>query len=237
MTFGECRGGVQTREKGAMAKLVLMFKDSVIGEYPIEKERLTIGRRAQNDIPIDNLAVSGEHAAVVNVFNYHFVEDLGSTNGTLVNGKEVKKQVLSHNDLITVGKHQLRYINEQGAAAGEFDKTVVIRRPAGAPAQAPADQDTPAAPARRPSAAGPCLRILSGPNSGKELRLTSPSTSIGRQGQQLAVILRQGSEFFIDRGAAGHTPKVNGQAIAARQALHDGDVVELENIRVEFCAG
>jgi len=227
-----------------MAKLVLMFKDSVIGEYPIDKERMTIGRRAQNDIPIDNLAVSGEHAAIVNVFNYHFVEDLGSTNGTLVNGKDVKKQVLNHNDLITVGKHQLRYVNEAGAAAGEFERTVVIRRSPSAPGTAPAPApaaDTadaePPRPAPRPAGSGPCLRILSGPNAGKELKLTSPSTSIGRQGQQLAVILRHGSEFLIDRGAAGHTPTVNGQPISGRQSLRDGDVVELESIRVEFRAG
>ena len=79
-----------------MAKLILSLDGSVIKEVPLDKERLTIGRRPHNDLQIDNLAVSGEHALIVTILNDSFLEDLGSTNGTLVNGVPIKKHILQH---------------------------------------------------------------------------------------------------------------------------------------------
>ena len=69
-----------------MAKLILSLDGQVLREVPLDKERVTIGRKPHNDIPIENLAVSGEHACIVTILNDSFLEDLGSTNGTLVNG-------------------------------------------------------------------------------------------------------------------------------------------------------
>jgi pSer/pThr/pTyr-binding forkhead associated (FHA) protein len=77
-----------------MAKLILSLEGSVIREIPLDKERISIGRKAQNDIQIENLAVSGEHACIVTILNDSFLEDLGSTNGTLVNGNPIKKHIL-----------------------------------------------------------------------------------------------------------------------------------------------
>src|SRR3954462_7676809 len=101
-----------------MAKLIYSLDGAFLGEYPIEKERMTIGRRATNDIHIDNLGVSGEHASILTIGNDSFLEDLDSTNGTLVNGKPIKKHVLQHADVIEFGKFQLKYVNEQHAASG-----------------------------------------------------------------------------------------------------------------------
>lgn len=116
-----------------MAKLILSLDGTVMKEVPLDKERLTIGRRSSNDLQIDNLAVSGEHALIVTILNDSFLEDLGSTNGTLVNGVPIKKHILQHNDVIEIGKYKLKYIAEhvttgaQPAAAAEFEKTMVIR--------------------------------------------------------------------------------------------------------------
>ncbi|MCL2022400.1 MAG: FHA domain-containing protein [Betaproteobacteria bacterium] len=95
-----------------MAKLVLSMDGLVLKEFYLNKQRITIGRRSSNDIQINNLAVSGEHAAIVTILNDSFLEDLQSTNGTQVNGRAIKKCVLHHNDEIGLGKYKIRYLVE-----------------------------------------------------------------------------------------------------------------------------
>jgi pSer/pThr/pTyr-binding forkhead associated (FHA) protein len=114
-----------------MAKLILSMDGLVLKEIPLTKERTTIGRKPHNDIQIDNLAVSGEHAVIVTILNDSFLEDLGSTNGTVVNGNPVKKHFLQNNDVVELGKYKLKFIGDAApAAAGEkadFEKTMVLR--------------------------------------------------------------------------------------------------------------
>src|SRR5689334_6131193 len=146
-----------------MAKLILSVDGQVLKEFTLSKERTLIGRKAHNDIQIDNLAVSGEHAAIITILNDSFIEDLGSTNGTMVNGKPIKKHFLQNNDVIEIGKHKLKYFNDAPAAAAgaaDFEKTMIIRSPsksapAPAPAAAPAPAPAPAAAAAAPAAAAP----------------------------------------------------------------------------------
>jgi len=125
------------------AKLILSMDGVVIREYPLNKERMTIGRKAHNDIVIDNLAVSGEHAAVVTILHDSFLEDLDSTNGLEVNGVPTKKHFLQNNDLVEIGKYKLKYINDQAGQtnAADFEKTMVLRAPVkqAAPAAAKGD--------------------------------------------------------------------------------------------------
>lgn len=113
------------------AKLILSMDGAVIKEYPLNKERMTIGRKAHNDIVIDNLAISGEHAAIVTILHDSFLEDLDSTNGLEVNGVPTKKHFLQNNDLIEIGKYKLKYINDQVSTttAADFEKTMVLRAP------------------------------------------------------------------------------------------------------------
>ncbi len=117
-----------------MAKLILSLDGQLIKEYTLSKERTTIGRKPHNDIQIDNLAVSGEHAIIMTILNDSFLEDLGSTNGTLVNGQPVKKHFLQSSDTIEIGKYKLKYMNEAPASMSqaEFEKTMVLRAPAAA---------------------------------------------------------------------------------------------------------
>ena len=126
-----------------MAKLILSVDGQVLKEFPLSKERTLIGRKPHNDIQIDNLAVSGEHAAIITILNDSFIEDLGSTNGTMVNGKPIKKHFLQNNDVVEIGKHKLKYFNDAPAqaSAADFEKTMIIRNPAKAapPPPKPAD--------------------------------------------------------------------------------------------------
>ncbi len=115
-----------------MAKLILSLDGQLIKEFTLSKERTTIGRKPHNDIQIDNLAVSGEHAIIMTILNDSFLEDLGSTNGTLVNGQPVKKHFLQSNDTVEIGKYKLKYMSEAPATMNqaEFEKTMVLRTPA-----------------------------------------------------------------------------------------------------------
>lgn len=114
-----------------MAKLILSLDGQLIKEYALTKERTTIGRKPHNDIQIDNLAVSGEHAVIMTILNDSFLEDLGSTNGTLVNGQPVKKHFLQSSDTVEIGKYKLKYMNEAPAnlSQADFEKTMVLRAP------------------------------------------------------------------------------------------------------------
>jgi pSer/pThr/pTyr-binding forkhead associated (FHA) protein len=151
-----------------MARLILSLDGQTLAEYNMTKERYTVGRLPDNDIRIDNAAVSGHHSLLINILNDSFLEDLNSTNGTYVNGKLIKKHALQHGDVITVGHHQLRYVDDQAQQApeDEFEKTMVISQPSAqmekqvaqaaraAEAAATASAASSAAqPARRPAAA------------------------------------------------------------------------------------
>jgi pSer/pThr/pTyr-binding forkhead associated (FHA) protein len=141
------------------AKLILSMDGLVLKEITLTKERTTIGRKPHNDIQIDNLAVSGEHAVIVTILADSFLEDLGSTNGTLVNGQPIKKHFLQNNDVVELGKYKLKYINDQTtkqAAPQDFEKTMVLR-PGAAPPKPPEGPRPAAAPAMSTSQPSPTV--------------------------------------------------------------------------------
>src|SRR5256885_2421216 len=142
-----------------MAKLILSMDGLVLKEIALTKERTTIGRKPHNDIQIDNLAVSGEHAVIVTILQDSFLEDLGSTNGTVVNGQPIKKHFLQNNDIIELGKYKLKYVNEAVAGqtkAADFPNTMELRpRSVKAATTAPAPSPPPGPPAAAPLAGGP----------------------------------------------------------------------------------
>jgi FHA domain len=130
------------------AKIILSMDGVVLQEYPLSKERMTIGRKAHNDIVIDNLAVSGEHAAIVTIQNDSFLEDLDSTNGVMVNGASTKKHFLQNSDVIEIGKYKIKYLNDQPTqtTAVDFERTMVLRAPAKPAANKPTLATTQAIP-------------------------------------------------------------------------------------------
>jgi pSer/pThr/pTyr-binding forkhead associated (FHA) protein len=233
-----------------MAKLVLSMNGAVQGEYELNQERLTIGRKPDNDIQIDNLAVSGKHALIITILDDSFLEDLGSTNGTYVNGKLVKKHALKDGDVIAIGKHELKYVNENATADDdEFEKTMIIKpgsaSAAVAAAQAAEKAGAAAAPAS-PSATGSSggmplgrLTVLNGPIAGKELELTKALVTLGKPGTQVAVISRRPQGYFLTHiesdGDGKRYPVVNGEAIGAKAyQLKNNDLIELAGIKMEF---
>ncbi|MEE8234409.1 MAG: FHA domain-containing protein [Gammaproteobacteria bacterium] len=232
-----------------MAKLVLSMNGAVQGEFELDQERLTIGRKPENDIQIDNLAVSGKHSMIITILDDSFLEDLGSTNGTYVNGKLVKKHALKDGDVIAIGKHELKYINENASDDDdEFEKTMIIKpgSASAAVAAAQAAQDVGAAPAPTPQGgASPAasggmplgrLTVLNGPIAGKELELTKALITLGKPGTQVAVISRRPQGYFLTHvESSGGFPVVNGAEVGAKAyQLKDGDLIELASIKMEF---
>lgn len=226
-----------------MTKLILSMDGLVLKEIALNKERMTIGRRASNDIQIDNLAISGEHAAIVTILNDSFLEDLNSTNGTLVNGQPIKKHFLKNGDVVELGKYKLKYITEQAPSneAADFEKTMVLR-PSALAAAAGVPGSTAQPPAAVPPVAGApvsvpqaAVQVLNGGNAGRELELTKTLTTLGRPGVQVAVIARRPHGYFITHVEGAQYPVINGRAIDAQaHPLKDHDVIELAGIKMEF---
>jgi predicted component of type VI protein secretion system len=240
------------------------METTMLKEIPLNKERTTIGRKPHNDIQIDNLAISGEHAVVITILNDSFLEDLGSTNGTFVNGQSVKKHFLQNGDTIELGKYRLKFVSElpQQTNAADFEKTMILRPgaakpPAAAPAPAaPAASPSPAAaatpahmstsPGMAPAAsvtAAPAasalplgaIQLLSGGNAGKEMELTKTLTTLGKPGVQVAVIARRPHGYFITHVEGASFPVVNGKSLDAQaHQLADHDVIELAGVKMEF---
>lgn len=229
-----------------MSKLILTLDGAFLGEFPLEKKCMTIGRRATNDIHIDNLAVSGEHARVMTIGEESLLEDLDSTNGSTLNGKTVQKQALQHGDVIGIGKYQLKYVNEAalGAASGgkpaDFENTILVQpsaREEAAPGQ-PFDfrhNPAPADPAAGDALAPARVQVLSGPATGKELPLNKTLTTLGKPGVQVAVITRRPQGYFITHVEGENSPDVNGTSIGVQaHQLNDHDVIELAGVKMEF---
>lgn len=239
-----------------MAKLVLSLNGVVQGEYQLDKERLSIGRKADNDIPIDNLAVSGKHALVITILDDSFLEDLGSTNGSYVNGKLIKKHALKDGDVIAIGKHEMKYVNELATADDdEFEKTMIIKPGSASAAVAAAQAAEKAVASAAPAAASPTptappgasgggmplgrLTVLNGPIAGKELVLTKALITLGKPGTQVAVISRRPQGYFLTHiesdGDGKRYPTVNGEPIGPKAyQLKDSDLIELAGIKMEF---
>lgn len=247
-----------------MAKVILSLEGSVIREMNLDKERVTIGRKPQNDIQIENLAVSSEHARIITILNDSFLEDLGSTNGTMVNGNPIKKHILQNNDVIEIGKYMLKYVADSSAGspttAEDFERTMVLRMPTEAqrsqaapvrtdtmtrmaapstavspPSPAPAVSST-AAPAPA-AAAGPqaFIQIMSGPGVGRELALTKNLTTLGKPGVQVAVITKRPQGYFITHVEGANHPVLNGVKLDAQaHALKDHDLIEIAGVKMEF---
>jgi hypothetical protein len=237
-----------------MGKLILTLDSQELAQYELEKERYTIGRLADNDIHIDNMAVSGHHALIINILKDSFLEDLNSTNGTYVNGKLIKKHALQEGDVITIGRHALKYVSGKPAAsagdADDFEKTMIIRpgtkSQTGVPSMDSVNKaiseagGAPIADGGAKAAALPRakLQVLSGSFAGKELELNKALTTLGRPGVQVAAVTRRADGFFVvhvESGQGQGFPTVNGSDIGAQALkLKDNDVIELAGVKMGF---
>jgi len=223
-----------------MPKMIVSIDEVVIKEVQLTKDRTTLGRSPYNDIVIDNLAVSGEHAVIQMSGADVTLEDLNSTNGTYVNGKAIKKQQLQNGDGIEIGKYKIKFIGDN--AEQNFDKTMIVQsRPAG-PAAAPAAVSAPAAFAPTPPTAEPvgaaAVKVLSGAAAGREVPLTKVVTTIGKPGVAVAAITKRHHGFVVHHVEGGGSPTLNGAPIGTDPvALKNGDVIELAGTQMQFVQG
>ena len=239
-----------------MAKLIFSLDSNILNEFLLDKERITIGRRPTNDIHIDNLAVSGEHAVILKKGDDFYIEDKNSTNGTEVNAKLVKSYLLQSGDLISFGKHQLKFINDaklqnHNGSDSAFEKTVFLR-PAELTemmkAQAQVEPSTavpdtvisekpvlPLAENSAPAMAVGRIQVLNGSSVGRELILNKALTTLGKTGVQVAVITKRPQGYFVTHVEGKVFPIVNGSTIGAQAfELSDHDVIELAGVKMEF---
>ena len=217
-----------------MGKLVVSLDGVVIKEVQLTKDKTTLGRRPYNDIVIDNLAVSGEHAVLQMVGQDVFIEDLNSTNGTYINGKAVKKQLLQHNDTVEIGKYKIKYLSVESS---DYEKTMIIRP--GAAATAPNFQHT--APmsntnfAALTGTSSALIKVLNGAAVGREVALTKVVTTVGKPGVQVASITKRPGGYVFAHVEGGSRPTVNGSEVGSDPVhLKNGDVIELAGTQMQF---
>ena len=224
-----------------MGKLVVSLDGVVIKDVQITKDKTTLGRRPYNDIVIDNLAVSGEHAVLQMMGQDVFIEDLNSTNGTYINGKAIKKQLLAHNDTVEIGKYKIKYLVEE---SNEYEKTMIVRP--GSAGHSPFNQTSPMPNPSMPvgglGAAGAVpaasIKVLSGAAAGRAVTLTKVVTTVGKPGVQVASITKRPTGYVLAHVEGAQRPCINGVPLATETApLNNGDMIELAGTQMQFVHG
>jgi FHA domain len=203
-----------------MPKMIVSIDGVVIKEVQLTKDRTTLGRRPYNDIVIDNLAVSGEHAVMQMSGTEVFLEDLNSTNGTYVNGKAIKKQQLQNGDTVEIGKYKIKFVHD--GAADQHEKTTVINSGSVVGAE--------------PTMVGnAAIRVMSGAAAGREVPLVKVVTTIGKPGVAVAAITRRPHGYVVALVEGAVKPTINGAALTTEAVnLHNGDLIELAGTQMQF---
>ena len=215
-----------------MGKLVVSLDGVVIKEVQITKDKTTLGRRPYNAIVIDNLAVSGEHAVLQMTGHDVFIEDLNSTNGTYINGKAIKKQLLQHNDTVEIGKYKIKYLVEDGT---DYEKTMILKPGSFTPSgHAPLGQ--PSNFGALGTAVSPAaIKVLNGAAVGREVNLTKVVTTVGKPGVQVASITKRPGGYVFAHVEGSSRPTVNGNPLVGESvSLKNGDVIELAGTQMQF---
>ncbi|WP_353235654.1 FHA domain-containing protein [Diaphorobacter ruginosibacter] len=213
-----------------MPKMVVSVDGVVIKEVPLTKERTTLGRRPYNDVVIDNLAVSGEHALIHMSGGDVEIEDLGSTNGTQVNGRAVKRQKLRSGDTVELGRYKLRFINEVPSDAANYEKTVLFK-PGMPLLKVPNSRPAPlmAAPLQAD------VKVLTGSAAGRQVSLVKVVTTLGKPGVAVASITKRSHGFVLAHVEGDEHPSLNGKPIGDQPVqLSDGDLIEIVGTSMRF---
>lgn len=240
-----------------MAKLVLKFKDAVLKELPVEKDHVMIGRKPENDLAIDNLAVSGFHAKILKEKDQYILEDMGSLNGTYVNGERITRRALKDGEQILIGKHVIEFIAPELKQAEPvpqpaqrpkaMDETIVLdpRVQQQLLGRVSSEQRTAAPVAEKSDVLGGFV-VIEGSSEKREYELRDRVTTIGRDSSAairlggwftpkvVALVNRRKEGYFISPAAKNKLPKVNGMEITERYDLKDGDIVDVAGLKLQF---
>lgn len=244
-----------------MSKLVLQGERGSAKEFVLDRERITIGRKAHCDIHLDDSSVSGNHAVIITLGSDSFLEDLESTNGTQVNQKRIHKCVLQDGDEISIGQYTFTFISEvmELSAPGKTIAATPKAEIATSPHSPEPDEDTsiPRLPsintvtplgtpsqidifstnedAQTGSGALGMLRITSGPGAGQELELSRPVTTLGKPGIQVAAITLRDGQYYIGLVEGTDLPLINGREINTLPCrLQPNDVISIAGVALEF---
>lgn len=230
-----------------MARVILVFNKQVVKDYPFTKENMTIGRADENDIVIDNLAVSGYHARIDKAGDTYILTDLQSTNGTFVNDKKIVSYRLRHKDKVSIGKHLLFFAlskSEQAKASeGELDETMVLdtARQKELLAKQAEKKGIDVTGAKQKLA---IVSFIDGSDQG-EIQLSKKLTKIGKaetaeirlgglfMATTAATISRRPNGYAIT-ATGGTKVKVNNQVIREGQILNDFDTIEIGSYKFQF---
>ena len=216
-----------------MAKLIVTLDDKLINVVSIDKNRMTLGRRPYNDIMVDNLAVSGEHAAIQAIGAEFYVEDLNSTNGTYINGKKIKRQILQNGDQIELGKYVLKYINEP-IEAKDNTQTNGQNIDADEP-NTDVDDALNQFEKTRFAEVYIAVKVVSGPAIGKEIPLVKVVTTIGKPGEAVIAITKRPKNYVVAHVEGAVQPTLNGVPFGIDAVpLKNGDLFELAGTAMEF---
>jgi len=237
-----------------MPKIFLKFNEKVLKEIPLDRPQLTIGRKQDNDEVIDNPAVSGHHARIIEEKGAFFIEDLGSTNGTFVNDAKIQKHQLKNTDRIGIGKHLLVYQDEVAEAPpppppppkeAESDKTMILdtKKQRELLKTLETTRATPVA-AKVEKVGG--LTVVKGDTDRKEYELTGRLAVIGAEEtatvrlggwfapKNAALISRRGEAYFVSMPEGAKKITVNGEAVQGQRQLQDGDIIEVAGVQMQF---
>ena len=219
-----------------MSKLIMTLDGAVIREYPIDKESLSIGRKHGNDIQLNDLTVSGRHTLIVTMGEHVYVDDLGSTNGTLLNGARVAKTLIKHGDVIQVGNYQFTYYDDEEM---EYEPTMFIQAEIEETQVMDTNAKPPTMATQGERLAG--VKIMNGPMAKKVLELRKPFNTIGFNGIKMAMIARNADNYTISAlksnklRRANDAPMINGKPITMEALrLKENDILELAGTQMTF---
>ena len=227
-----------------MAKIQIKFKDAVIKEVPLTQVTLTIGRKEGNDIVIDNIAVSGFHARIVQEDQNYILEDLNSLNGTFLNGQKVSKYALKHGDIILIGNHTIEFISDKPPETDAARPVIRGRSMNETMVLSPSDQKKILVSTEKVEVLGGFI-IIEGPTEKKDYLLKDRITTIGKDdaavirikgffAPKVAALVNRRKEGYFINPSSGKDLKINDQKVAQRYDLKDGDIVEIGDLKMQF---
>jgi len=199
-----------------MAKISVTLEGAILQEIPINKPKVTIGRRPNNDVVLNHLAISGNHAVIETQLNDCYLEDLNSTNGTQVNGQPIKRHFLQNGDIISLAKYLIKFDADSKVKAGSGPESSYVPPPV------------------KPA----LVKVMNGPNAGKQLALSKELTTLGSPGVQVATITRTTNTYFLTHVEGANPTLVNDVAIGNKvRELKQGDVIDMSGTQLMFQIG
>jgi pSer/pThr/pTyr-binding forkhead associated (FHA) protein len=227
-----------------MPRLILSLDGVPLAECVPARDRIAIGRRPDHDLVIDHPAVSADHLVMSRGPAGWIVEDPGSTNGTTLHGRPVRREVLRHQDVLHIGRYRLRFLADEVAqSTSDLDKTILVTAsafpaPPSSRAQTPRQTQTPRSPSPpwvRPADVSPCLQVLAGPRTGQRMPLHKVVTPVGHPAAAMAAITRRASRFTVTHLAGEPPGRLNDVPLTqAPMPLGPGDRLVLNGVELEF---